>query len=751
MHPIDWLIVIFPLFLVAYIGFKTRRYLRGVSDFLVAGRVAGRYVVCVADGMAAMGLISAIAMFEFYYKSGFAINFWWGISTPLTIVFLLNGFAIYRYRETRVLTMSQFFEVRYSKSFRIFTGALQAMSGIFNYALFPAVGARFLMYFCDLPVNIHFLSMNWPTYGVLMALFLGIAVLMVTLGGQITVMTIDCVQGILCYPMYLVIVVAILVKFSWWGEMAPTILSRPPGESMLNPYDTYNLSDFNLFFIAVGIFSSIYNIISWSGNQGYNAAAKTPHEQKMGKVLGTWRTGFSGMMFILLAVAAYTYMHNANFANSAAKTERKLDWKVLSEIAPDKGFENQPASDELMKARVESLNPKSKQVYKTISEQMLVPVVIRDILPIGVTGLFCAVMIFMMIGTDTMYLHSWGSIVVQDVILPCRQKAFTPKQQLLALRIVISLVAVFAFFFSLYFGQVTYILMFFALTGSVWLGGAGAVILGGLYWKRGTTQGAWSGLLTGAILAILGFILTESWVGGIYPFLADHPVLLSWVTTVIEGVSNPLRPIINWRVTPGKFPINGQEIYFLTMLFSVLSYVLVSLFTCREPFNMDRMLHRGKYRRESDLAAIEAARPPRSFNGLLKSLVGIDAQFTRGDKVLSWSVFIYSMVWGFGSWLTVFLWSVLKAGGWPKQWWCTWFFIQQIVVAFAIGVVSTVWFTIGGTIGLRRMYRDLANHKSDVLDDGRVVGAVSAVDIAAVAKVEHTTIEERQEAKDILK
>lgn len=43
---IDWIIVCIPLLMVILIGFKSQKYIKGVSDFLTAGRVAGRYVVC---------------------------------------------------------------------------------------------------------------------------------------------------------------------------------------------------------------------------------------------------------------------------------------------------------------------------------------------------------------------------------------------------------------------------------------------------------------------------------------------------------------------------------------------------------------------------------------------------------------------------------------------------------------------------------------------------------------------------------
>jgi len=244
MHLVDWIIVFVPLALVAWISLYTRRFMTGVSDFLAAGRVAGRYVVAVSTGEAAMGLISVVAVFELYYKSGFAIGFWNGLSKPIFLLMMLTGFAIYRFRETRAMTMGQFFEIRYSKRFRVFAGALQSISGIVNYGLFPAVGARFLVYFLDLPQRVNFLGWEWPTFALLMALFLTIAVVITTLGGQLTIMTSDCLMGILSYPMYLAVVAAIFFNFSWWGEMAPALQDRPEGESMLNAGPVRDATDF---------------------------------------------------------------------------------------------------------------------------------------------------------------------------------------------------------------------------------------------------------------------------------------------------------------------------------------------------------------------------------------------------------------------------------------------------------------------------------------------------------------------------
>lgn len=766
MHWIDWLIVFIPLGIVFFIGFKTQKYVKGVSDFLAAGRVAGRYVVAVANGEAAMGLISLVAMFEMYYNCGFAVSFWSQVNIPIAIMLTLSGYCTYRFRETRAMTIGQFFEMRYSKSFRVFAAVLQSVSGVINYAIFPAVGARFLIYFCDLPLSVNIFGMQFPTFALVMMTFLSAAVVIIMFGGQITIMVTDCVQGILSYPMYVIIVAFILYKFSWFNEMAPTLLDRVPGKSMLNPYDISKLRDFNIFYVCVGIFSAIMNRMSWSGTQGYNAAAATPHEQKMGGVLGAWRSGFSVMMYILLAIAAYTFLHNASFTEGANKVHKELAVKAMADVAPEQEYaairgevKDYVETGKMSPALQQRLNSKTKdgeeaiactpttqlvdvtqaalksedkgkaQVFRTIYGQMLVPLSIRQFLPIGITGIFCAIMIFLLISTDTTYMHSWGSIIVQDIILPFRKKPFTPKQQLTLLRCIIAGVAVFAFFFSFFFGQVDYILMFFAITGAIWLGGAGPCIIFGLYWKRGTTWGAFAALLSGSILAVSGFLCQNFWVTHIYPWLVETEMIDS-VKGFLEGVSTPLNPYIVWNVTPDKFPINSQEIYFIAMIVAFFLYVSLSLLTSKQPFNMERLLHRGKYHKEGKVLE----RAPLTLRSAVQRLVGIDSQYTKWDKGLAWSVFIYSFGYQFGAFLIIVIWNYFSP--WQTKWWANWFLFNNLIVVGIIGIISTVWFTIGGYWDLRRLFKRLAAKEANLLDDGRVIGHVSADDLPSLEKIE---------------
>ncbi len=755
MFWLDWIIVVIPLIIVMWIGLMAQKYVKGVSDFLTAGRVAGRYVLAVASGEAGMGLISLVAIFEMYYSCGFAISFWSKISAPLGMIFGLTGFCVYRFRETRAMTMGQFFEIRYSRSFRFFAAILQSISGILNYAIFPAVGARTLVYFLDLPITFQFLGITWSSYAMVMLACLLLAVVIITMGGQITIMVTDCVQGIISYPMYVVIVVYILWRFSWSDEMAPILEAQPAGKSFLNPYDISELRTFNLFYVVVGIFSSILNRMSWSGNQGYSAAAATPHEQKMGGLLGTWRGGVESMMYILIAVAAFTYLNHRNFMpladkanlNLAVKTiqdvthgSKKFDGKREALIAqitakgfpsrvPGKRLVSSAASDgidnydQTAYSAIRKIDKSVAKTYQTLHGQMLVPLAVREMFPIGITGIFCALMIFLMVSTDTTYIHSWGSILVQDIVLPAYGKPFKPETQLMLLRIAILCVAVIAFFFSLFFAQLDYILMFFSITGAIWLGGAGPVITFGLYWKRGTTAGAYCSLISGGVLAVGGLVCQKLWVGHLYPLVVQLG-LADAMNSFLVGVSAPFDPWIKWSLTPDSFPINSQEIYFIAILISVSLYVVVSLITCKKPFDMDKMLHRGKYAHEGKI--IEKI--PNTVLGIIQKLVGITGEYTKGDKILAWSIFIYSFGYGFIlNFIVIIVWNAIRP--WPIEWWGWYFFWTSIVITGVIGAISTVWFFLGSTFGLVDLFKALKLKHVNELDDGRVEGNVSTGDM----------------------
>ena len=137
------------------------------------------------------------------------------------------------------------------------------------------------------------------------------------------------------------------------------------------------------------------------------------------------------------------------------------------------------------------------------------------------------------------------------------------------------------------------------------------------------------------------------------------------------------------------------------------------------------MLHRGIY---SDApVAVPEVQTKRTLWERLIQIIGIDENYTRGDKIIAWSVFIYSFVYTFcGCFLGVIAWNIFSP--WPIEYWSRYFFIVNLLVPGIVAAVSTVWFSIGGIIDLRKMFRDLAARVDNPLDDGRVNGHVSLDD-----------------------
>ncbi|MDR0932377.1 MAG: hypothetical protein LBM70_05080 [Victivallales bacterium] len=657
LHWIDWCIVILVLCVLIGITFFTKRYNRSVSDFLAANRLAGRYLLTVSAGFG--GAISLVATWEMMYQNGLPVQWWKMMTTPLGLIIALTGFVIYRFRETRALTMAQFFEMRYSRKFRFFSGFLCWTSGILNYGIFPAVTARFIIYFFGLPHSFMLWGFNISTFPLVMIAYMGIAVYIACAGGQISIMLTDFFQGMLLLIIFLVIMFYLLTTFGW-SDIIDGLKITPINQSLINPFETSQSENFNVWYFLIGMMGTLYGVRAWQGNSGYNSAAKTPHEAVMAGIVGTWRTFASELCIVLIPVCAYAAFHSDKFAVAMAPAKEKL-----AEIADP-----------------------------VIQTQMTVPLFLVNWLPIGIFGLFAVVVIACAISNDDTYIHAWGCILIQDVIMPLRKKPFEPKTHMFILRCGIVGVAIFGFIFSMLFPLKDFILMYFSITGAIYLGGAGAVIIGGLYWKRGSAPAAWTAMLTGTVIGFGGIILQLSWVSAVAPYL--HKIF----------------PHFNWlTANMNKFPINGQYIYFITMLAAIVSYIGVSLLGPKHCHNMDKLLHRGEYADKNVMPLKNRDRF--SFS----KLIGISSNFTCFDRFIAYATAAWSLGW-WGIFLivsTLALTIGLTTDFWIEFWW--W---KLIPFSILLGTVCTVWITIGGIRDALQLIKDLRAERIDNKDDGFV-------------------------------
>ncbi|MDR1283423.1 MAG: sodium:solute symporter [Opitutaceae bacterium] len=658
LAPVDWLIVAAALLALAGIAVWTRRYTRSVSGFLAGNRGAGRYLLTLSEGMTAFGVASLIANFEKFYQAGFAA-FWWGMMlAPVGMIVAMSGWVAYRYRETRALTMAQFFEMRYSKNFRVFSGIMCQVSGILNYGVFPGIVANFFIYFCGLPETVAIAGFQCRTLMLVMAVFLGLALALVFFGGMIAVMVTDFFQAQFVNIVFFILMIAIFRRIGW-GDTVEALSAAAPGESMLDPFDQQKIGDFNFWFFAIFAFKLFYNCLGWQGSQGYNAAARTPHEAKMARVLAEWRNGVTYLMLMILPIGAWVVMHHAGFAG------------IQTTVTTTVGAIGEPQ----------------------IARQMTVPVTLVALLPAGIVGLLAASMAMAAISTDDSCLHSWGAIFVQDVILPFRKNKppLSPRAHIRLLRLSIVFVAVFAFCWSAWFPLRDYLFMYFLLTGTIYLGGSGAAIVGGFYWRRGATAGAWTAMIAGCAVAVIGISLQAAW--------PRIPALVA------------LAP---------KFPVNGAWLAMIAYGTSIVGYVAVSLLACKKtkPFDLERMLHRGRHATATgDGEAVAGSGAPHP-DGLprWKKLLGFTGNFTRGDNI----IYFFKLGWT-GFWTLVFVLGTvlgLTIGFSKNAWAGFWLFV--ILLSALVGSATIVWFLWGGFRDLRALFRLLGEKQNDASDDGQI-------------------------------
>lgn len=645
---LDWLIVAALISGIIIVGAITKLYTRGVADFLSANRCAGRYLLTMAEGLASFSAVAVVANFEKFYEAGFPAQWWSLILGPVALAIAVSGWIAYRFRETRAMTMAQFLEMRYSRSFRVYAGIICWVSGIMNYGIFPGVTAQLLINICDLPQAVNFAGFIIPMFPLIMIFMLSLALTLTLSGGQIAVMVTDFLQAQFLYIVMLILIGYLLWRFSW-SEIVTGLMQAPEGESRLDPYNQSNVQDFNVwFFVMLGTLR-VYTFMAWQGSQGYFSAAKTPHEAKMGRILGGWRTTTQLLLVTLLPIIAYAFLNHPDYATEAMAIETQV-----------------AAIDD-----------------EQVQTQMRVPLTLQYLLPVGVMGLLAAILISAAVSTDDSYLHSWGSIFVQDVILPFRKKRLSPRQHLLLLRVAICCMAIFAFLWSMFFPLNQYIFMYWQITGSVFTGGAGAAIIFGLYWKRGTAAAAWTVMIVGPIVAILSVLARTFW--------ADIPALHS---------------------ITDEFPLNGIQMAFVNACLCVTLYVTVALLTCRQPFNLQRMLHRGPY-------AIEGEHKTEvSRRSLTARLFGISPEFNRLDTFISVALVIKTLLlFGLvllGTLLNPFL--DLSETFWANFW------FYFVVYMAALAVLTVIWFTIGGMCNLYELFQSLGKAKLNAFDDGSVHG-----------------------------
>ncbi len=184
----DWIIVFAYVVMTFVVGVAATKRVKNVADFLVAGRKI-RFHLGVASLVATeLGLVTVMYFAEQGFRYGFAA-FIIGVIWSAAYLFIgSTGFVVERVRRLEIITITEYFELRYSRGVRVLGAMLLVVAGVLSLGVFLRLGAVFMVQFLAIPETYIHLTMT---------VLVVVVVVYTVLGGMVAVVVTDFVQFIL--------------------------------------------------------------------------------------------------------------------------------------------------------------------------------------------------------------------------------------------------------------------------------------------------------------------------------------------------------------------------------------------------------------------------------------------------------------------------------------------------------------------------------------------------------------------------
>jgi len=453
---LDWWIVAAYLAGVGLLGVLANRYIHSVSDYMV-GRRGSRTALNTATRIGTgLGLVTIMYAAMDGFQKGFSYMTLGLIGVAVLAVLGSTGFVVAKLRELSLTTIPEYFEKRYGKTVRVTAGVICAAAGILNMGLFPKMGATFITYATGMGGEDYVLTVNVVT-----SLMIALVLLYTVMGGMVSVIITDYVQFvILSVGLGLGLYFCLTHSDLGWHAIVGS-LAEHRGERAFNPFHPDSYGWMWVVWMVIHVLAAA---VCWAPEATRALTARNPRTTKRTFLFSTPGQFIRLAIPALFAIAAFRYV------------------SMRPEMAA-------------------YFFPKGLGGAASHGDQAM-PLLLGKIVPSGLLGVLVAGLMAAFMSTHDSYFLCWSSVITRDVIAPLRKRPLSERSQIRLTRILIVLIGAFLLWWGVWYELPKSVWAYMAVTGTVYLSGAGAILIGGLYWRRASRAGAMAALVCGLVSVV---------------------------------------------------------------------------------------------------------------------------------------------------------------------------------------------------------------------------------------------------------
>ncbi len=218
--------IIMAVYMIAsiYAGLTAKKYVENSEGYFVAGRKVKLALGIASLTASEIGIVTFMYFAEFGFTMGFSSFFVGFLSMIGFMVIGYTGFIVKALRKLRIMTVPEFYEIKYDKNVRLLGGIILFVSGILNMGIFLKFDALFLS---------EAMGLGPDALILIMVLMLVIVISYTILGGMLSVVITDFLQFVVITIGMLVVTVLVLNRVSF-GDMVAAVQTQH-GAGGFNP------------------------------------------------------------------------------------------------------------------------------------------------------------------------------------------------------------------------------------------------------------------------------------------------------------------------------------------------------------------------------------------------------------------------------------------------------------------------------------------------------------------------------------